>query len=149
MSLNGALAGLVSITAPCDGVTPLAAVAIGLIGGVIVVLSILFIDKTLKIDDPVGCISVHGVCGAWGTLSCGLWNTGSGLFYGGGFGQLGVQAIGVGAGFVWAFGTGMILFLAIKYTVGLRVTADEELAGLDVGEHGMEAYSGFQIFNNQ
>ena len=149
MSLNGALAGLVSITAPCDAVTPLAAALIGLIGGVIVVLSILAFDKILKIDDPVGCISVHGVCGAWGTLSCGLWNLDSGLFYGGGFSQLGVQLAGIGAGFVWAFGAGMILFLGIKYTIGLRVTKEEEIAGLDVGEHGMEAYSGFQIFNNQ
>ncbi len=149
MSLNGALAGLVSITAPCDGVTPLASIIIGFIGGVIVVLSILAFDKLLKIDDPVGCISVHGVCGAWGTLSCGLWNVDSGLFYGGGVSQLGVQLAGIGAGFVWAFGAGLILFLAIKYTVGLRVTKEEEIAGLDVGEHGMEAYSGFQIFNNQ
>ncbi len=149
MSLNGALAGLVSITAPCDGVTPLASIIIGFIGGVIVVLSILALDKLLKIDDPVGCISVHGVCGAWGTLSCGLWNVDSGLFYGGGVSQLGVQLAGIGAGFVWAFGAGLILFLAIKYTVGLRVTKEEEIAGLDVGEHGMEAYSGFQIFNNQ
>ncbi|MCF6284382.1 MAG: ammonium transporter, partial [Candidatus Hydrogenedentes bacterium] len=149
MSLNGALAGLVSITAPCDAVSPMAAIAIGLIGGILVVLSILFIDKTLKIDDPVGCISVHGVCGAWGTLSCGLWNLDTGLFYGGGFHQLGVQAVGVGAVFLWAFGIGMVLFLAIKYTIGLRVSKEEEIAGLDVGEHGMEAYYGFQIFNNQ
>mgnify|MGYP003640564396 CR=1 FL=1 len=149
MSLNGALAGLVAITAPCDGVTPLAAIMIGLIGGILVVLSVLFIDKVLKIDDPVGCISVHGVCGAWGTLSAGLWNMDSGLFYGGGFHQLGVQAIGVGAAFAWAFGVGMVLFLAIKYTIGIRVSKEEEIAGLDVGEHGMEAYSGFQIFNNQ
>lgn len=149
MSLNGALAGLVAITAPCDGVTPLAAIMIGFIGGVLVVLSVLAIDKFLKIDDPVGCISVHGVCGAWGTLSCGLWNTDSGLFYGGGVSQLFVQLAGIGAAFVWAFGTGMILFLAIKYTIGIRVTKEEEIAGLDVGEHGMEAYSGFQIFNNQ
>ncbi|MBX3177115.1 MAG: ammonium transporter [Candidatus Hydrogenedentes bacterium] len=149
MTLNGALAGLVSITAPCDGVSPLASVAIGFIGGVIVVLSILLLDKKLKIDDPVGCISVHGVCGAWGTLAAGLWNLESGLFYGHGAAQLGVQAIGVVAGFVWAFGAGLVLFLAIKYTVGIRVSEEEELAGLDVGEHGMEAYSGFQIFSNQ
>jgi len=149
MTLNGALAGLVSITAPCDGVTPLAAVFIGLLGGIIVVLSILALDKVLKVDDPVGCISVHGVCGAWGTLAAGLWNTEAGLFYGHGVSQLGVQLAGVVAGFVWAFGAGLILFLAIKYTVGLRVSKEEEIAGLDVGEHGMEAYSGFQIFNNQ
>ena len=149
MTLNGVLAGLVSVTAGCDGVSPLGAVAIGFLGGILVVLSIIFIDSIIKVDDPVGAISVHGVCGAWGTLACGLFNTESGLFYGGGFHQLGVQAIGVGAIFVWALGSGLVLFLAIKNTVGLRVTADEEIAGLDVGEHGMEAYSGFQIFNNQ
>lgn len=149
MTLNGALAGLVAITAPCDGVSPMGAIAIGLVGGILVVLSVLFIDKKLKVDDPVGAISVHGVCGAWGTFSCGLFNLESGLFYGGGVHQLGVQAIGMLAGFVWAFGCGMVLFLAIKYTIGIRVSAEEEIAGLDVGEHGMEAYSGFQIFNNQ
>ena len=149
MTLNGVLAGLVSITAPCDGVSPMGAIILGFIGGVLVVLSILVLDKTLKVDDPVGAISVHGVCGAWGTLSAGLFNLESGLFYGGGFSQLGVQAIGVGAGFVWAFGMGLVLFLGIKYTIGLRVSAEEEIAGLDVGEHGMEAYSGFQIFSNQ
>jgi Amt family ammonium transporter len=146
MSFNGALAGLVAITAPCDGVTPLAAIAIGLVGGVLVVMSVTFIDRVLKIDDPVGAVSVHGVCGAWGTLSCGLFNTSEGLFYGAGAGQLGTQLLGIGAGFVWAFGLGLIMFTLIKYTIGLRVTADEELRGLDIGEHGMEAYSGFQIF---
>ena len=146
MALNGALAGLVSITAPCATVSPLGALAIGVGGGALVVGSVLFIDRVLKIDDPVGAVSVHGVCGAWGTLSCGLFNIDGGLFYGGGGAQLATQALGVGAAFAWAFGTGMVLFLAIKYTVGLRVTREEELAGLDVGEHGMEAYSGFQIF---
>jgi Amt family ammonium transporter len=146
MALNGALAGLVAITAPCDGVSPMAAIVIGLIGGVLVVLSVLFIDNVLKVDDPVGAVSVHGVCGVWGTLSCGLFNMESGLFYGGGIKQLGVQALGAGSAFIWAFGTGMVLFLAIKHTIGLRVTAEEEQKGLDIGEHGMEAYSGFQIF---
>jgi len=155
MALNGALAGLVAITAGCATVTPMGAIAIGLIGGVLVVFSVLFIDKVLKIDDPVGAVSVHGVCGAWGTLACGLFNavdcgTGladnSGLFYGGGFGLLGTQLIGVGTAFVWAFGLGLVLFYGIKFTIGLRVSREEELRGLDVGEHGMEAYSGFQIF---
>jgi Amt family ammonium transporter len=149
MTLNGTLAGLVSVTAGCDGISPLGAVAIGLLGGVLVVFSIIFFDSVIKVDDPVGAISVHGVCGAWGTLACGLFNMESGLLYGGGLAQLGVQAIGVAAVFVWALGAGLVLFIAIKSTVGLRVTADEEIAGLDVGEHGMEAYSGFQIFNNQ
>ena len=138
-----------AITAPCDAVSPLASIVIGLVGGVLVVLSVIFIDRVLKIDDPVGAVSVHGVCGAWGTLSCGLFNLDSGLFYGGGVSQLITQIIGVGAGFAWAFGLGMVLFLAIKYTIGLRVTEQEEIQGLDIGEHGMEAYSGFQIFTNQ
>jgi Amt family ammonium transporter len=146
MALNGALAGLVAITAPCDGVSPGGAIWIGAIGGILVVLSVIFIDRVLKVDDPVGAVSVHGVCGAWGTLACGLFNTEAGLFYGGGASQLWIQFVGVIAMFAWAFGTGLILFLAIKYTVGLRVSKEEELAGLDVGEHGMEAYSGFQIF---
>jgi Amt family ammonium transporter len=146
MALNGALAGLVSITAPCDGVSPAGAIIIGTIGGSLVVLSVLFIDNKLKIDDPVGAVSVHGVCGLWGTLSVGLFNMDSGLFYGGGLKQLGVQALGAGAAFLWAFGLGLALFYGIKKTIGLRVTNEEELKGLDIGEHGMEAYSGFQIF---
>ena len=146
MALNGALAGLVAITAPCDGVSPVAAIIIGSIGGALVVFSVMFIDHVLKVDDPVGAVSVHGVCGLWGTLSCGLFNMESGLFYGGGLKQLGVQALGAGTAFVWAFGLGMVLFLGIKYTVGLRVSEEEESKGLDIGEHGMEAYSGFQIF---
>lgn len=155
MSLNGALAGLVAITAGCYTVTPIGAMMIGAIAGALVVLSVYFIDSVLKVDDPVGAVSVHGVCGAFGTLACGLFNaegvlgTGesSGLFYGGGFAQLGVQLTGVVACFAWAFGIGLVLFLAIKATVGLRVTAEEEVKGLDITEHGMEAYSGFQIFN--
>jgi Amt family ammonium transporter len=146
MALNGALAGLVSITAPCDAVSPLAAAIIGGVGGALVVFAVMFIDSVLKIDDPVGAVSVHGVCGAWGTISCGLFNLDSGLFYGGGTHQLGVQLLGVGAAFVWAFGLGWILFNIIKVTIGLRVTPDEELKGLDIGEHGVEAYTGFQIF---
>jgi Amt family ammonium transporter len=146
MALNGALAGLVSITAPCDGVSPVGAIMVGAIGGSLVVLSVMFIDNILKVDDPVGAVSVHGVCGLWGTLSVGLFNMDSGLFYGGGLKQLGVQALGAGAAFVWAFGLGLALFYGIKKTVGLRVTSEEELKGLDIGEHGMEAYSGFQIF---
>jgi len=146
MALNGALAGLVSITAPCDGVSPIGAIIIGTIGGILVVLSVLFIDNKLKIDDPVGAVSVHGVCGLWGTLSVGLFNMDSGLFYGGGLKQLGVQTLGAGAAFLWAFGLGLVLFYGIKKTIGLRVTPEEELKGLDIGEHGMEAYAGFQIF---
>jgi len=148
MSLNGALAGLVGITAGCASVSPMGALAIGVIAGVLVVLSVVFIDRVLKIDDPVGAVSVHGVCGAWGTLACGLFNIEGGLFYGGGVSQLWTQMVGVAAAFAWAFGLGMVLFLGLKYTIGLRVSKDEELRGLDVGEHGMEAYAGFQIFSN-
>jgi len=146
MALNGALAGLVSITAPCNAVTPAGAILIGVVGGALVVFAVMFIDRVLKIDDPVGAVSVHGVCGAWGTLATGLFNMESGLFYGGGLKQLGVQALGAGVAFVWAFGLGLILFYAISKTIGLRVTPEEEIKGLDIGEHGMEAYSGFQIF---
>ena len=147
MALNGALAGLVSITAPCNGVTPIGAIIIGIVGGALVVFAVLFIDRVLKVDDPVGAVSVHGVCGAWGTLSVGLFNMESGLFYGGGFRQLGVQILGAGAAFAWAFGLGLILFYAISKTIGLRVTHEEEMKGLDIGEHGMEAYAGFQVFS--
>lgn len=147
MALNGALAGLVAITAPCDGVSPVAALIIGAVAGVLVVLSVLFIDHVLKVDDPVGAVSVHGVCGLWGTLSAGLFNMEAGLFYGGGFKQLGVQALGAAAAFAWAFGLGLLMFTVISKTIGLRVGAEEELKGLDIGEHGMEAYNGFQIFS--
>ncbi len=149
MALNGALAGLVAITAPCDAVSGAAAILIGLIAGALVVGSVLFIDRVLKIDDPVGAVSVHGVCGAWGTLAVGLFSLDGGLFYGGGLRLLGVQALGVAAAFVWAFGLGLAMFTGIKKTVGLRVSEEEELRGLDIGEHGMEAYSGFQIFTTQ
>lgn len=156
MSLNGALAGLVAITAGCYTVTPVGALVIGGLAGILVVLSVIFIDGVLKIDDPVGAVSVHGVCGAFGTLACGLFNAeavlglgdaNTGLLYGGGFAKLGVQLAGVGTAFAWAFGLGLLLFGAIKLTVGLRCSKEEEIKGLDVGEHGMEAYAGFQIFS--
>jgi len=149
MALNGALAGLVGITAGCDVVSPFGALLIGLISGAIVVLSVLFIDRKLKIDDPVGAVSVHGVCGVWGTLAVGLFSINNGLFYGGGFHQLIIQFVGVIAAFVWAFGLGILLFFIISKTCGLRVSKEEELRGLDIGEHGMEAYDGFQIFTTQ
>ncbi len=158
MSLNGALAGLVAITAGCYTVTPVGAMLIGAVAGVLVVVSVVFVDRVLKVDDPVGAVSVHGVCGAFGTLACGLFNAeaalgigqaSTGLFYGGGVRQLGVQLAGVGAGFAWAFVLGLVLFVAIKKTVGLRASAEEEVKGLDIGEHGMEAYAGFQVFTTQ
>jgi Amt family ammonium transporter len=148
MALNGALAGLVAITAGCYNVSGVGALLIGAIAGVVVVLSVYFIDKVLKIDDPVGAISVHGVSGAWGTMAAGLFSIEGGLFYGGGLHQLGIQAIGVSAAFVWAFGLGLVMFYLVKKTVGLRVSREEEMRGLDVGEHGIEAYSGFQIFTS-
>ena len=141
MSLNGVLAGLVAITAGCDAVTPAAAIAIGLMAGILVVFSVEFFDKVVKIDDPVGAISVHGVCGALGTLLVGVFAVDGGLFYGGGAGLLVTQAIGVGAVAAWGIGAGLVLFLAIKYTIGLRVTKKEEENGLDFYEHGENAYN--------
>ena len=146
MTLNGALAGLVAITCPCDGVSPFGAIIIGAVAGVLVVLSVLFIDYVLKIDDPVGAVSVHAVNGLWGTLSFGLFAMDGGLFYGGGIKQFAVQFLGAATAFLWAFGLGLILFFVLKSSVGLRVSSEEELKGLDIGEHGMEAYAGFQIF---
>jgi Amt family ammonium transporter len=147
MALNGALAGLVAITAPCDGVTPVGAIFIGVVAGILVVFSVLFFDAVLRVDDPVGAVSVHGVNGLWGTLAYGLFAMDGGLFYGGGVRQLGVQLLGAGIAFLWAFGLGILLFWILQKTVGLRVSAEEEMKGLDIGEHGMEAYSGFQIFS--
>ncbi len=154
MTLNGVLAGLVAITAGCANVSPLSAIIIGALGGIVVVLSVEFVDKVLHIDDPVGAISVHGVCGALGTVMVGLFaqpefGGTAGLFFGGGFGLLKTQIIGVLAVFAWAVGSSGILFFLIKRLVGLRVKSDEERRGLDIGEHGMEAYAGFQIFSNQ
>jgi Amt family ammonium transporter len=146
MALNGTLAGLVAVTCPCDGVSPVGAILIGVVAGILVVLSVLFVDYVVKVDDPVGAFSVHGVCGVWGTLSWGLFNLKNGLFYGGGFKQFGVQLLGAGTAFVWAFGLGLVLFYVLGKTVGLRATDEEQLKGLDIGEHGNEAYAGFQVF---
>ena len=141
MTLNGALAGLVAITAGCAAVSPMGAFIIGLIAGVIVVFSIEFIDKKLKIDDPVGAVSVHGVCGAIGTLLVGVFATDGGLLYGGGFTQLGVQAIGVVSIGAWALGTSFIVLYALKKTIGLRVSKEEEIDGLDIHEHKANVYN--------
>jgi Amt family ammonium transporter len=154
MSLNGALAGLVGITAGCANVSPGSAILIGLIAGVIVELSVELIDKVLHVDDPVGAVSVHGVCGAWGTLAVGLFAQPeygglAGLFFGGGLKQLGVQALGVVSVFGWTVAASLVLFGLLKVTIGLRVSPEEELRGLDIGEHGSEAYAGFQIFTTQ
>ncbi|MGF1451049.1 MAG: ammonium transporter [Opitutales bacterium] len=163
MTINGVLAGLVGITAPCASVNFWSAVVIGGIAGVLVVFSVLFIERTLKVDDPVGAVSVHGVCGAWGTLSVGLFGSAaidtaiwgedgaitSGLFMGGGFEQFVPQLVGVLAVFAFVFATAYGLFYLLKVSVGLRVDPEEELEGLDVGEHGNEAYADFQVFADE
>ncbi len=137
MTLNGCLAGLVGITAGCANVTPLSAVIIGAIAGVLVVFSVMFFDK-IKIDDPVGAVSVHGVCGAWGTLAAGLFDTAGFSLH-----TIGVQVIGIVACFAWAMICGLILFKGIDMVIGMRVTKEEELAGLDFSEHGASAYPDF------
>ncbi len=148
MTLNGALAGLVAITAGCDAVTPLGAAIIGLVAGILVVLAITFVDQVLRVDDPVGAVGVHGVSGAVGTLMVGLFADGStteaGLFYGGGAHLLGVQALGVVCVLGWMAITMTAVFLIIKHTIGLRVSEEEELLGLDSSEHGLSsAYADF------
>ncbi|MGE5280245.1 MAG: ammonium transporter [Deltaproteobacteria bacterium] len=154
MAMNGALAGLVAITAPCAFVEPGAAILIGGVGGVLVVLGVVLLDK-LRIDDPVGAVPVHAMNGVWGTLSIGLFGqkalglANDGLFNGGGFAQLGVQALGVASVVAFILVTMGIVFKIIDATVGLRVSREEELKGLDIGEHGMESYAGFQIFSTQ
>jgi len=141
LTLNGALAGLVAITAGCDVVSPGGAVIIGLLAGILLVFGVEFIDKVLKIDDPVGAVSVHGLNGALGTILVGFLSTSNGLFYGGGAAQLGSQLIGVGAVAAWAIGCGFVLFLILKSTIGLRVSRRIEEEGLDVYEHGESAYN--------
>jgi Amt family ammonium transporter len=139
MTLNGVLAGLVGITAGCDAVSAAGAVMIGLISGIAVVVGIEIIDKKCRVDDPVGAVGVHCVCGAVGTLCVGLFAIDGGLFYGGGAGLLGVQAIGVIAVAAWVTVAMLITFSVVKAVVGLRVTVEEEIEGLDVHEHGIES----------
>ncbi|MCI9612759.1 MAG: ammonium transporter [Eubacterium sp.] len=146
MCLNGALAGLVAITAGCDVVDPFGAFFIGFAAGILVVASVEFFDKTAKIDDPVGAISVHGACGMFGTLAVGLFATDGGLFYGGGIKMLGIQAAGVLAVAVWVAVMMTVIFQLIKHTIGLRVEQEIEIDGLDLHEHGLaSAYSGFAV----
>jgi Amt family ammonium transporter len=143
MTINGILAGLVGVTAGCDGFSMPAAWVVGFIAGVLVVYSVAFIDG-LKIDDPVGAFSVHGTCGIWATLAVGLFNTDKGLLTGNGFGQLGVQIVGIVAIGLFAIVTSWILWSVIGAIFGgIRVTEQEEIEGLDIGEHGMEAYPDF------
>jgi Amt family ammonium transporter len=141
MTMNGALAGLVAITAGCAYVSPASAVIIGGVAGVLVVLAVFFFDR-VKADDPVGAIAVHGVNGTWGIIALGLFAEKGGLFHGGGIALLGVQALGVGAVSVWAFTATYLVFTILKKTVGIRVSLDEEMEGLDITEHGLSAYSG-------
>lgn len=148
ITLNAALAGLVAITAGCAVVTPVGAVIIGIISAFVMIYGIEFIDTKLKIDDPVGAIAVHCLNGVFGTLAVGLFayhGDSLGLFYGGGFKFLGVQAIGVIAVAVWTISTTFVLFKTIKATIGLRVSRKEEIRGLDLEEHGIESsYADFQ-----
>ena len=146
MSLNGSLAGLVAITAGCDMVSVTGAFFIGLIAGIAIVLSVEFFDNKAKIDDPVGAISVHGVCGALGTILTGFFALDGGVFYGGGFHFLGVQILGVVSVIAWVLVSMNIIFRVIDKVIGLRVPADVEIDGLDYHEHGLvSAYSGFSI----
>lgn len=144
MTLNGALAGLVAITAGCDLVSPIGAFFIGLIAAFVVVYGIEWIDKGLKVDDPVGAIGVHGLCGATGTILTGVFALDGGLFYGGGFAFLGTQLLGVLSVAAWVGITMTLVFLVIRKTIGLRVSREEELDGLDIHEHGIaSSYADF------
>ena len=159
MCLNASLAGLVAITAPCDVTDAFGAAIIGIVSGLLVCFGVWFLDYKLRIDDPVGAVAVHCLNGIWGTIAVGLFATSTspafetagikeGLFYGGGFEQLGYQLIGFGAVAGWTIVTITIAFLVIKKTIGLRVTEEEEIIGLDATEHGLpSAYAGFSIMD--
>jgi Amt family ammonium transporter len=148
MAGNGAIAGLVAVTAPSGYIEFWAAPIVGAVAGVIVVFGVLAIEKVL--DDPVGALSAHGLAGLWGTLSCGIFTSpryaelnavgDPGLWYSGSFHQLGAQALGIGAAFAFAFASSLVVFGIIKATIGLRVSAEQEEAGLDIVEHGMYGY---------
>ena len=154
MAMNGALAGLVAITAPCAFVSPGHAILIGLVGGIIVVLGVLFLDRR-KIDDPVGAVAVHGMNGIWGTLAIGIWGQSAlgvpntGLWFGGGFTQLGIQALGTFSVSIFIIIVMGIIYKLIDITIGLRVSRENELKGLDIAEHGTNAYEGFQVFTSE
>jgi Amt family ammonium transporter len=151
LALNGALAGLVGITAPCAVVSGGAALIIGALAGIIVIFGISFLDR-IRVDDPVGAVSVHGICGIWGTAAVGLFGQKAlsapmdGLFMGGGFNALGIQLLGIFACLGFTAVAMFIVFKAIDATIGLRVDHTTELRGLDMDEHGTESYNGFQIF---
>lgn len=156
MCLNASLAGLVGITAPCDVTDCAGAIAVGIVSGLLVVFGVWFLDYVLHIDDPVGAVAVHCLNGIWGTIAVGLFATTSapgndtytGLFYGGGFKLLGIQLLGMSAVIAWTAVTITVAFLLIKATVGLRVSEQEEIIGLDATEHGLpSAYAGFSIMD--
>ena len=155
MSLNASLAGLVAITAPCDVTDAAGSAIIGAVSGLLVVFGVWFLDNVLHVDDPVGAVAVHGFNGLWGTIAVGLFATPTapecemtGLFHGGGFKLLGIQLLGIAAILAWAAVTMTITFLIIKATIGLRVTEEEEIEGLDIKEHGLpSAYAGFSIMD--
>ncbi len=153
LTLNGALAGLVGITAGCSVVSPISAIVIGSIAGVFVILAVQLLDK-LKIDDPVGAFPVHGFNGVWGTIAVGIFGQQSlglasdGILFGGGFSQFGIQILGTLSTALFVVVAMYIVFKLIDKTVGLRVSREEELKGLDDVEHDMESYTGFQIFSN-
>ena len=160
LTANGLLAGLVAITAPCGAVANWAAIVIGLIGGIIVYAGVMFNENTLKLDDPVGAIAVHGYCGTWGVIAVGIFAlgqgegsmladaaytaAGAGLIYGG-VSQFVIQVVGAILSIVWAFGISFVIFKLIDLTIGLRVSAEHEIAGLDIIEHGISAYPEFMI----
>ena len=144
MSLNGSLAGLVAITAGCANVDAVGAFIIGAIAGVLCTASVYFVEDKLKVDDPVGAVSVHGACGIFGTIAVGFFDYNDGLFYGGGVHHLLIQLLGLACIIVWVAITMFIVFTILKKTIGLRVSAEEEIEGLDSTEHGLE--SGYPDF---
>jgi Amt family ammonium transporter len=155
MGGNGAIAALVAITAPCAFVAPWASIVIGFVAGVVMYATLVFVDG-IGVDDPLGAIAAHGMGGVWGTLSCGLFTTPAlaaigqpGLFYGGGFYQLGVQALGIIAAGSLVFISSLAVFAVLKATIGIRVKPDQELDGLDIHEHGTFGYGEQLIATDQ
>ena len=144
MSLNGSLAGLVAITAGCANVDAIGAFVIGAIAGVLVCVAVYFIEDKLKVDDPVGAVAVHGCNGIWGTIAVGFFDYNDGLLYGGGVHHLLIQLLGIACIAGWTIITMTIVFTVLKETIGLRVSAQEEMEGLDSTEHGLE--SGYPDF---
>lgn len=148
MTLNGSLAGLVAITAGCANVDVVGAFIIGAIAGILVCVVVYFVENKVKVDDPVGAVAVHGACGMFGTFAVGLFDYTNGVFYGGGFYLLGIQCLGIACICTWTIACMLILFTVLKKTIGIRVSREEEMEGLDSTEHGLEsAYPDFQAAN--